>query len=53
MGIRDRSHLGAVSLLVRDYDQAIAFYVGKLGFQLSEDTDMGGGKRWVLSLIHI
>ena len=41
------SHLGAVSLLVRDYDEAIAFYVGKLGFELSEDTDMGGAKRWV------
>ncbi|MFC5345965.1 VOC family protein [Brevundimonas staleyi] len=39
--------LGAVSLLVRDYDEAIAFYVDKLGFELSEDTDMGGGKRWV------
>jgi catechol 2,3-dioxygenase-like lactoylglutathione lyase family enzyme len=41
------SHLGAVSLLVRDYDEAIAFFVGTLGFELSEDTDMGGGKRWV------
>lgn len=41
------SRLGAVSLLVRDYDEAIAFYVGKLGFDLAEDTDMGGGKRWV------
>lgn len=41
------SRLGAVSLLVRDYDEAIAFYVGKLGFELSEDADMGGGKRWV------
>ena len=41
------ARLGAVSLLVRDYDEAIAFYVGKLGFDLSEDTDMGGGKRWV------
>lgn len=39
--------LGAVSLLVRDYDEAIGFYVGKLGFALSEDTDLGGGKRWV------
>ena len=39
--------LTTVSLLVRDYDDAIAFYVGKLGFKLSEDTDMGGGKRWV------
>lgn len=41
------SRLGAVSLLVRDYDEAIAFYVGVLGFDLSSDTDMGGGKRWV------
>ncbi|MCS6622750.1 VOC family protein [Roseibacterium beibuensis] len=41
------SRLGAVSLLVRDYDEALAFYVGKLGFELSEDADMGGGKRWV------
>ncbi|HJV42317.1 VOC family protein [Caulobacter sp.] len=37
-----------VSLLVADYDEAIAFYVGKLGFTLVEDTDMGGGKRWVV-----
>ena len=41
------NRLGAVSLLVRDYNEAIAFYVGKLGFALNEDTDMGGGKRWV------
>ena len=41
------AHLSAVSLLVRDYDEAIAFYVAKLGFALSEDSDMGGGKRWV------
>ena len=41
------ARLGAVSLLVRDYDEAIAFYVGTLGFALSEDTDLGGGKRWV------
>ena len=41
------ARLGAVSLLVRDYDEAVAFYVGMLGFALSEDRDMGGGKRWV------
>ena len=41
------SRLGAVILLVRDYDEAIAFYVDKLGFDLSGDTDMGDGKRWV------
>jgi catechol 2,3-dioxygenase-like lactoylglutathione lyase family enzyme len=40
--------IGAISLLVRDYDEAISFYVGKLGFTLIEDTDMGGGKRWIL-----
>ena len=39
-------HLGAVSLLVRDYDEAVAFYVGKLGFVLNEDVDQGD-KRWV------
>jgi len=36
-----------IALLVRDYDEAIAFYVGVLGFELVEDTDLGGGKRWV------
>lgn len=41
------SRIGLISLLVHDYDDAVAFYVGKLGFDLSEDTDMGGGKRWV------
>jgi len=40
-------NLGAVALIVRDYDEAIAFYVGKLGFQLFEDTPIGD-KRWVL-----
>lgn len=41
-------HLGAVALLVRDYDEAIAFYTQKLGFRLLEDTDLGHGKRWVV-----
>ena len=36
-----------VALLVREYDEAIAFYRDKLGFRLLEDTDLGGGKRWV------
>jgi catechol 2,3-dioxygenase-like lactoylglutathione lyase family enzyme len=40
--------LALTALLVRDYDEAIAFYVGKLGFDLAEDTDMGAGKRWVV-----
>lgn len=40
--------IGALSLLVHDYDEAISFYTNKLGFILIEDTDMGGGKRWVM-----
>jgi catechol 2,3-dioxygenase-like lactoylglutathione lyase family enzyme len=40
--------IGAVTIVVRDYDEAIAFYTQKLGFELVEDTDMGAGKRWVL-----
>jgi catechol 2,3-dioxygenase-like lactoylglutathione lyase family enzyme len=39
--------IGAISLLVRDYDEAISFYTEKLHFELMEDTDMGAGKRWV------
>jgi len=41
-------HLGAVTYLVKGYDEAIAFFVGKMGFDLVEDTDLGEGKRWVL-----
>ena len=41
-------NLSAVTLVVPDYDTAIAFYVGTLGFRLCEDTDLGVGKRWVL-----
>lgn len=37
-----------VTLVVRDYDEAIAFYTEKLGFTLSADIDLGEGKRWVL-----
>ena len=37
-----------IALVVRDYDEAIAWFTGKLGFVLVADTDMGGGKRWVL-----
>ena len=39
--------LHAVTLLVDDYDEAIAHYVDDLGFSLVEDTDMGSGRRWV------
>ena len=40
-------HLAAIAILVSDYDEAIAFYVGKLGFDLVEDTPQGPTKRWV------
>jgi catechol 2,3-dioxygenase-like lactoylglutathione lyase family enzyme len=37
-----------VSLLVKDYDEAIAFYTEKLQFELLEDTKLNEHKRWVL-----
>ena len=40
-------HLALITLTVRDYDQAIAFYTHQLGWSLLEDTDRGHGKRWV------
>jgi catechol 2,3-dioxygenase-like lactoylglutathione lyase family enzyme len=40
--------LGHVALVVRDYDEALAFYIDRLGFRLVEDTDLGNGKRWIL-----
>jgi catechol 2,3-dioxygenase-like lactoylglutathione lyase family enzyme len=44
-----RQTLALVSLVVRDYDEALAFYVGTLGFQLVEDTEIPEeGKRWVV-----
>lgn len=41
-------HLGAAALLVRDYDEAIAWFTNRLGFELVTDTPLGEGKRWVL-----
>ncbi|MEJ0024510.1 MAG: VOC family protein [Rhizomicrobium sp.] len=41
-------HIAHVALLVRDYDEALAWFTGKLDFGVLEDTDLGGGKRWVL-----
>ena len=40
--------IATIALVVADYDDAISFYCGKLGFALLADTDMGGGKRWVV-----
>lgn len=41
-------HLHAFTLVVPDYDAAIAFYVGKLGFTLVQDIVLSPTKRWVL-----
>ena len=40
--------LVSVSLIVRDYDEAIAFFTQQLPFRLHEDTPLAGGKRWVV-----
>ena len=40
--------IATLALLVRDYDEAIAWFTRCLGFELAEDIDMGGGKRWVV-----
>ena len=37
-----------IALVVRDYDEAIAYYTQTLGFELIEDRPMGPDKRWVL-----
>ncbi|MER5460944.1 VOC family protein [Streptomyces sp. NPDC002668] len=42
------SFIALVTLVVRDYDEAIAFYTDALGFELVEDTDRGDGSRWVV-----
>ncbi|WP_288372046.1 VOC family protein [uncultured Algoriphagus sp.] len=39
--------LGQLSLLVRDYDEAIQYYTQVLDFELLEDTRMSESKRWV------
>jgi catechol 2,3-dioxygenase-like lactoylglutathione lyase family enzyme len=43
-----RQELSLVTVLVDDYDEAIAFYAGKLGFSLSEDKLLPPDKRWVV-----
>lgn len=42
-----KQRISNIALVVEDYDDAIAFYTKKLKFQLIEDTELGGGKRWV------
>jgi predicted enzyme related to lactoylglutathione lyase len=40
--------LAMLTLVVDDYDRGIAFYRDAVGFELIEDTAMGGGRRWVV-----
>lgn len=46
-GFAESRRIATVTLVVADYDEAIAWYVGKLGFALTDDIDLGDGKRWV------
>jgi catechol 2,3-dioxygenase-like lactoylglutathione lyase family enzyme len=46
--IKARQAIGLIAIVVRDYDEAIDFYVGTLGFTLVEDTVIQAqDKRWV------
>ncbi|BCM22066.1 VOC family protein [Mesorhizobium sp. J8] len=46
-GFAERRSVATVALVVANYDEAISWYVERLGFVLIEDLDLGGGKRWV------
>ena len=39
--------IAMTALLVAEYDEAIDYFVGRVGMALVEDTDLGDGKRWV------
>ena len=43
-----KQEIDHIALLVKDYDEAIEFYVNKLKFTLIEDTRLSDVKRWVL-----
>lgn len=43
-----KQFLALITLVVRDYDEAIHFYTNKLNFQLLEDTPITDEKRWVV-----
>lgn len=42
-----KNEIVQLTLMVKDYDEAIDFYTKKLGFQVLEDTQMNEHKRWV------
>ncbi|MEM9077626.1 MAG: VOC family protein [Bacteroidota bacterium] len=41
-------NIGLVTLVVKEYDEAIEFYTQKVGFDLVEDTELSLDKRWVV-----
>ena len=43
-----RVHLGSVTYICRDYDEAIAWFASALGWEVTADQAMGGTKRWVV-----
>ena len=43
-----KQRIAQITLVVKEYDEAISFYTEKLDFNLIEDTNLGGDKRWVL-----
>jgi catechol 2,3-dioxygenase-like lactoylglutathione lyase family enzyme len=48
-GVCMKQRLGLISLVVREYDEALEFFVGKLGFALVEDRYVPEqSKRWVV-----
>lgn len=43
-----KQYIAGIAIVVKDYDEAIAFYTRQLGFVLIEDTVLSETKRWVL-----
>lgn len=43
-----RRRLSLTTLLVRDYDEALSFFVNQLGFELRSDVALSTDKRWVV-----
>jgi catechol 2,3-dioxygenase-like lactoylglutathione lyase family enzyme len=43
-----KQYIAHITLLVKDYDEAIKFYTEKLEFELIEDTSLSETKRWIL-----
>ncbi|MGH8076716.1 MAG: VOC family protein [Lysobacter sp.] len=42
-----KQHIGSFTIVVRDYDEAIAYYTQALGFELLEDAPREDSRRWV------